>query len=135
MKNSMMLVTSSWGNDKTFKLLPISSECPYNECIFDASSKVLAVIGKEKKESFHMLPRLNDVGDVQYLKIGKRANGKDYSEERKMLETFYEYYVEHLEEIEEFVKLFAVNADKYDYKQYLTKPVETAKPSSLLTGI
>jgi len=86
MKNSMMLVTSSWGNDKTFKLLPISSECPYNEC-------------------------------------------------RKMLETFYEYYVEHLEEIEEFVKLFAVNADKYDYKQYLTKPVETAKPSSLLTGI
>jgi hypothetical protein len=135
MKNSMMLVTSSWGNDKTFKLLPISSECPYNECIFDMSSKVLAVIGKERKESFHMLPRLNDIGDVQYLKIGKRANGKDYSEERKMLETFYEYYVEHLEEIEEFVKLFAVNADKYDYKQYLDKPVEQAKLSSLLTDI
>ena len=135
MKNSMMLVTSSWGNEKTFKLLPISPECPYNECIFDVSTKVLAVIGKEKKESFHMLPRLTDLGDVQYLKVGKRANGKEYSEERKMLETFYEYYVEHLEEIEEFVKLFAVNADKYDYKQYLNKPVEQAKPSSLLTGI
>lgn len=130
-----MLVTSSWGNDKTFKLLPIASECPYNECIFDVSTKVLAVIGKEKKESFHMLPRLNDIGDVQYLKIGKRANGKEYSEERKMLETFYEYYVEHIEEIEEFIKLFAVNADKYDYKQYLNKPVEEVKTSSLLTGI
>lgn len=130
-----MLVTSSWGNDKTFKLLPISSDCPYNECIFDVSTKVLAVISKEKKESFHMIPRLNDIGDVQYLKVGKRNNGKEYSEERKMLQTFYEYYVEHIGEIEEFIKLFAVNADKYDYKQYLEKIVEQEKPSSLLTGI
>ena len=107
MKHSMMLVTSSWGNDKTFKLLPITPECPYNECIFDVSTKVLAVIGKEKKESFHMLPRLSDEGDVQFMKIGKRNNGKDYKEERKMLQTFYEYYVEHADDIKAFVEWFA----------------------------
>jgi hypothetical protein len=135
MKNSMMLVTSSWGNEKTFKLLPISPECPYNECIFDVSTKVLAVIGKEKKESFHMLPKLTDLGDVQYLKIGKRPNGKEYSEERKMLETFYEYYVENLDEIVDFLKMFAINADTYDYKQYLDKKVEEPKTSNILTGI
>jgi hypothetical protein len=135
MKHSMMLVTSSWGNDKTFKLLPITPECPYNECIFDVSTKVLAVIGKEKKESFHMLPRLSDEGDVQFMKIGKRNNGKDYKEERKMLQTFYEYYVEHPQEIIDFLNMFAINADSFDYTQYLEKKVEEPKQSSILTGI
>lgn len=130
-----MLVTSSWGNDKTFKLLPITPECPYNECIFDVSTKVLAIIGKEKKESFHMLPKLSDEGDVQYMKIGKRNNGKDYKEERKMLETFYEYYIEHPQEIIDFLNMFAVNADSFDYTQYLEKKVEQPKQSNILTGI
>lgn len=130
-----MLVTSSWGNDKTFKLLPITPECPYNECIFDVSTKVLAIIGKEKKESFHMLPKLSDEGDVQYMKIGKRNNGKDYKEERKMLETFYEYYIEHPQEIIDFLNIFAVNADSFDYTQYLEKKVEQPKQSNILTGI
>ena len=130
-----MLVTSSWGNDKTFKLLPITPECPYNECIFDVSTKVLAIIGKEKKESFHMLPKLSDEGDVQYMKIGKRNNGKDYKEERKMLETFYEYYIEHPQEIIDFLNIFAVNADSFDYTQYLEKKVEQPKQSNILTSI
>jgi hypothetical protein len=130
-----MLVTSSWGNDKTFKLLPITPECPYNECIFDVSTKVLAVIGKEKKESFHMLPRLSDEGDVQFMKIGKRNNGKDYKEERKLLQTFYEYYIEHPQEIIDFLNMFAVNAESFDYTQYLEKKVEEPKQPSILTGI
>ena len=134
MKNSMMLVTSSWGNDKTFKLIPITPECPYNECIFDVSTKVLAVIGKEKKESFHMLPKLSDEGDVQFLKIGKRPNGKDYREERKMLQTFYEYYIEHPQEIIDFLNMFAVNAESFDYIQYLEKKVEEPKQSSIITA-
>lgn len=128
-----MLVTSSWGNDKTFKLLPISPECPYNECIFDATGKVLAIIGKEKKESFHMLPKLSDSGDVLHLKIGKRPNGKDYNEERKMLATFYEYYVEKAEEIKDFIKMFAINADTFDFLQYIDKKVEEPKQSSILS--
>ena len=133
MKNSMMLVTSSWGNDKTFKLIPITPECPYNECIFDVSSKVLAVIGKEKKESFHMMPKLSDDGDVLHLKIGKRANGKDYKEERKTLATFYEYYVEKIDEIKDFINMFAINADSFDYKEYVDKKLETPKQSSIIT--
>lgn len=128
-----MLVTSSWGNDKTFKLIPITPECPYNECIFDVSSKVLAVIGKEKKESFHMMPKLSDDGDVLKLKIGKRANGKDYKEERKTLATFYEYYVENLDEIKDFIKMFAFNAESFDYNEYVDMKLETPKQSSIIT--
>lgn len=119
MNNSMMLVTSSWGQFKTFKMIPTNKDCPYNECIYDVQSKILAIIGKESKESFHMLPRLTDQGDVQYLKIGKRNNGKDYAEERKALVTLYEYYIEDAEEVKNFVAMFAVNADKFNIQQYI----------------
>lgn len=131
MNNSMLLVTSSWGQDKTFKMIPISKECPYNECIYDAQSKVLAIIGKESKESFHMLPKLTDMGDVQYLKIGKRQNGKDFAEERKTLVTLYEYYIEDAEEIKNFVSMFAINSDSFNIEQYLT--VAKTETSSIVT--
>ncbi len=119
MNNSMMLVTSSWGQFKTFKMIPTHVDCPYNECIYDVQSKILAIIGKESKESFHMLPKLTDQGDVQYLKIGKRNNGKDYAEERKTLVTLYEYYIETAEEVKSFVAMFAVNADTFNIQQYI----------------
>ena len=117
--SSMLLITSSWGPAKTFKMIPISSDCPFNECIFDVESKVLAIIGKVSKESFHMLPKLDDKGDVMRLKIGKKENGKDYAEERKMLSTFYEYYITDKKEIADFVNKFAMNATSYDFMQYV----------------
>lgn len=126
-----MLVTGSWGNNKTFKMIPVTNECPYNEAIFDRDGKVLALIGKEKKQSFHMLPKLTDMGDVQTLKIGRRANGKDYAEERKALETYYEYYIENPEEIEQVVKSLAINADTFDFKQYMEAAAQ--QPSQLVT--
>lgn len=124
MTKSMMLVTGTWGNAKTFKMIPVTPECPYNEAIFDRDSNVLALIGKEKKQSMHMLAKLNDLGDVQRLKVGKRDNGKDYAEERKTLETYYEYYIENPEEILEIVNMLALNADSFDFNQYLEKKDE-----------
>lgn len=130
--NSMLLITSTWGEGKTFKLIPVTNDCPFNEAIYDPQAKVLAVIGKTKKESFHMLPKLTELGDPQTLKIGKRSNGKDYAEERKTIETFYEYYIEDATEIENFVSAFATNADSYDYKQYMTA-VKVAPVSNIVT--
>lgn len=121
MPKSMILITSSWNNKKSFRMIPATPECIYNECIFDLDTKVLAIIGKEKKESFHMLPKLNEYGDLQRMKIGKREGGKDYAEERKSLETFYEYYIEDENEIIDFIKMFAKNEDTFDYKQYFQK--------------
>lgn len=134
MTKSMMLVTGSWGNTKTFKMIPVTPECPYNEAIFDRDGKVLALIGKEKKQSMHMLAKLNDMGDVQRLKVGKRDNGKDYAEERKTLETYYEYYIEHPEEIVDIVNMLAINAESFDFNQYMeTTTAEAAKVSNLIT--
>lgn len=138
MFKSMMLVTSSWNQMKTFKMLPTSLECPYNECIYDIQTKMLAIIGKSNKESMHMLPKLTDQGDVQFLKIGKRQNGKDYAEERKILDTFYEYYIEDAKEVEEFINLFAMNSDTFDIQPFVELVVDTAPrlpESSIITGI
>lgn len=133
MDKSMMLITSAWGESKTFKMIPISADAPYNECIFDADAKILAVISKEKKQSLHMLTKLTELGDVQYLKIGKRQNGKDYAEERKLLETFYEYYVESKEEIVNLIKMFAINYNEFDYNKYFDVAPKKAETSSIVT--
>lgn len=134
MNNTMLLITSSWGQKKTFKLIPASEEAVYNEAIFDIDAKVLALIGKEKKDTMHMVAKLNEWGDPQMMKIGKRGNGKDYAEERKTIETFYEYYIEEIKEIEDFVKRVAVNAKDFDIKPFLESteaPQET--PQNILT--
>lgn len=137
MNKPMMLITSTWNRRPTFKLMPVSPDSPYNEAMFDIESKILAIVGKEKKESFHMIPKLNEFGDLQTMKIGKRNNGKDYAEERKAVETFYEYYVEDRKEIEALINLLAVNADSFDYQQYLDSAfnaqVVSAPPSQIVT--
>lgn len=133
MNKSMLLITSSWGPRKTFKMIPLTPDAIYNEAIYDMDSKVLAVIGKEKKESMHMVAKLNEWGDPVGMKIGKRNNGKDYAEERKTLETFYEYYIESAEEIVSFIKLVAVNADSFDFDQYMKAVTDAPKTGNLIT--
>lgn len=134
MNNTMLLITSSWGAKKTFKLIPASQEAIYNEAIFDIDAKVLALIGKEKKDTMHMVAKLNEFGDPVMMKIGKRSNGKDYAEERKTIETFYEYYIEEITEIEKFVKAVAVNAKDFDIKPFLeSKEAPQETPQNILT--
>lgn len=135
MSSSMMLVTSNWGEKKTFKMLPTSVDCPYNEVIFDPEAKILAVIGKEKKQSLHMLAKLNDMGDPMMLKVGKRENGKEYAEERKLLESYYEYYIQEPEEVKEFILLTAVNATTFDFDTYLSAVVIAKPTSSIITPV
>ena len=89
---SMMLTTSNWGPNKTFKMIPINQDCPYVEAIFDPSSKILAIISKVAKSSYHMIPKLDDNGDDIKMRIGKRPNGKDTKEQRVLMDTHAEYY-------------------------------------------
>jgi hypothetical protein len=115
---NMLLIKSSWNEGETFRLLPLSQDCPYVECIFDPSTKVFVVISKVTKTTLHMLPRLDDNGDPAPLKT-KRANGRMVKEERKSIETFQEYYVEDHEAMDALIDLFAVNKATFDYKKYI----------------
>lgn len=112
-----MLIKSTWNNKQTFRLIPIHKDCPYNEAIYDLDQHVLALIGRDKKQIYQMVPKFNEKGDVQYLKT-PRENGKTYAEERRLIENYYEYYIEDKEEILVFIELFVspsarVIAEKY----------------------
>ena len=101
-----MLIKSTWNQGKTFRLIPINLDCPYNEAIYDPEQKILAVISKECKETFQMVPKFDDKGDVLQAKR-VRENGKQYAEERRALDTWYEYYVEDADDIKAFIEWFA----------------------------
>lgn len=129
----MMLVNGTWGDKKTFKMMPVTLDSPYNEGIYDLDTRVLALVGKEKKQSMHMVPKLDDYGDLKSMKIGRRTNGKEYQEERKTLETYYEYYLENPDDIKKIIEMLAVNADVFDVDVFLDTKVKTPVKSSLVT--
>lgn len=117
MKN-MMLISSSWKNHETFKLIPTTQDCPYVEGIYDREIGVLALIGNVKKQQFHMVPRLDANGDPEMRKhVKDPATQKPFKEERRPIETFQEYYLQDKADIDQFINHFALNTD-FNYKKY-----------------
>ena len=104
---------------KAFKMIPVTNDCPYIECMYSEKDNVMAIITKTMKQSYHMVPKLDDNGDPIRTK-NKRTNGKDYKEERRLVDTFSEFYLLTPEEINGFIESFAVNAETFDYKSFTT---------------
>lgn len=117
---NMLLIKSDWNEETTFKLIPLSNDCPYIEAIYDPSTKVLVIISRVSMTKLHMLPKLDDNGDPAPLKV-PRKNGRAVKEERKTIETFQEFYIDNVDAINDIIDIFAVNKDKFDYKQYIKK--------------
>ena len=117
-QNSMILVQSTWQESQTFRMIPVTLECPYVECILDPATKVFVVITKINKTSLHMIPRLDDNGDPIYVK-GARPNGRTVREERKTIDTFQEFYIEDKKAMEDIINLMAINAKTFKYKKFL----------------
>ena len=66
-----------------------------------------------------MVDKLDDNGDPVKMKINRRADGSDTKKERRLLKTYAEYYITDKVEIENIINGFCVNADSFDYDQYL----------------
>lgn len=127
---AMMGIRSVWGNNKSFRLLPLDVNCPYLECIYDPESKILVVISKNSKSSYHMLPQLDENGDVVSAKR-PRANGKNFREERRTVETYQEYYLIVEEDIYAFLKNVMIN---YTELETVVKEFIDAPPAAPQTG-
>ncbi len=65
-----------------------------------------------------MLPKLDESGDVMTLKLSRRANGKDYKEERKLVDSYQEYYVIKDEEVTAIIEGCTTNHTSFDYKKF-----------------
>jgi hypothetical protein len=129
---NMMLVNSTFRNTKSFTLIPVSSDSPYVEAMFDPSSSILAVISKVMKQSYHMVPKLNEDGEPQRLKHPNPQTGKTVKEERRLVDTFSEFYLSDKKDIETFIHMFAVNAAEFDYNTFFVDVNET-KVSKIIT--
>lgn len=108
MQQSMFVYNTDWHGKKTFRMLPIDKNCPFNEVIYDPETKVLAVVSKEYKEKPQMFPKLNDKG-FKILQKGSTDldSPSSYVEERVLMDIYYEYYIDDAEDIRNFVNYFA----------------------------
>jgi hypothetical protein len=110
-EKSMMIIASEWDGKPTFKMISISKEAPYNECIYDPERKALAIITKESKDKPVMMPKLDNHGRGKLVK-GKNAEGQlveQQAQERIIFPAFYEYFIEDETDIRELVNMFASN--------------------------
>lgn len=117
-QKTMRLITSAWQAQKTFRLIPVSIDCPFVEGIFDPESKTMVLFAKTTRDNLHMIPKVDDNGDLQKVVKG-RPNGKTYKEERKFTSDFMEYIFMEKEEIKDFIKSICINSDSYDYAAYV----------------
>jgi len=113
-EKSMMLVQSSWQENQTFRLIPITDNCPYVECIFDPGTKVFVIISKTTKQSLHMLPKLDDYGQVI-------TGTKGTKQDRHKIEVFQEFYIEDATAIENIIEHFGINSSEFDYKSFMAE--------------
>lgn len=130
-KIGMLLIQGQWNSIETFKMIPLTKDCPYNECIFDPITKALAIVSKEKKAGYHMIPKIDDQGDLIPAKK-TRANGGKFQEQRVTIDTYYEYYINTKQDIGFFLDTFVVNIESLSLaesileKAFLEVPEETA---------
>jgi len=129
---NMMLVNSSFRGMKSYSLIPVSLDCPYVETMYDPSSGMMAVITKQKKESFHMVPKLDEEGQPMRLKRPNPQTGKTVKEVRVKVDTFSEFYITDKEDLDNFITLFAINSLDFDYKSFHVD-VDKVKKQSIIT--
>ncbi len=131
---NMMLVNSTFRNAKSFTLIPVSQDSPYVEAMFDPTSGILAVISKVMKQSYHMVPKLDDNGQPIRLKTPNQQTGKTVKEERRLVDTFSEFYLSDRSDIETFIHMFAVNADNFNIEEFFVDLQKTEPSKIILPG-
>ena len=117
---SMMLVSSQREGVPTFRLIPLTQECPYGEVVYIPQAKVLAIFQKYSVEGLHMVPKLDDNGDP-VRRAKPAADGNPYKQERKVLVVSQDSYISNPPEIDAFIFMFAVNQE-FNYKQFMEDP-------------
>tara|TARA_R110002126_G_scaffold79669_6_gene197679 strand:- start:1567 stop:2058 length:492 start_codon:yes stop_codon:yes gene_type:complete len=127
---NMLLITTFWQDYETFKLMPITDDCPFIEVIYERHTEMLIVLNKHYKDNFHMVPKLTDTGDTELMKPNQsqRNNQKSFKEKREKLHTYTEYFMINKDEQAEFIAMFAVNHEEFDFEKFRTTPQEQQAP-------
>lgn len=133
---NMTLITTYWGENKTFKMIPTDKDCPYLEVLFDVATKMLVVFSKEQVEKMQMITKLDPDGEP--IKKKKLSNdGYPFQRRQVSMKTSQEYFLIEEKEIIDFIERFADNKDEFDYKSFIQhkedpKIIQQEKPSLVM---
>jgi len=121
---NMMLYTGYHGNQDVMKMIPITEDCPYVEVIYHPQSTLLIVISKFTSQVFKMIDKLDSNGQPikrtgLIVPTPENPNPSPFKQDRTKVEVKQEYYIPERELQIEFIKMFAINADTYDYEKWL----------------
>jgi hypothetical protein len=101
---TMTAYASEMFGTPTYKLMPSTTDCPFNEAIYDATRGVLAIVSKTHKEKPMMLPRIDENGNAAQKKGVKTGNPEiDTAYQRVFMQQYYEYYIEEKSDILNFL--------------------------------
>jgi hypothetical protein len=133
---TMMLVTVPYtATEKSFRLIPVTADCPYIDVVYWKDKKVLEINSPFKKTEHAYFPKLDENGDMEKRKIPiKDDNGQPmiYKQERRTTETLQKYYIIEQVEIMAFIEAIAINAKTVDYMSLLAGVIVEAPKSSII---
>jgi hypothetical protein len=108
---SMLVYVALFEGYPTFKMLPLTSECPFNEIVFDPRTGTLAIVSKDQKDRNMMVEKIGKDGSPIPIK-GRLRDGEPATElERRTMAQYYEYYVQNKEDQKAIVNHFALNPE------------------------
>ncbi len=131
-----MLYTTATNGEKTFGLMPVNMDCPFNEAIYMPKLEALAVLSKSTRDTFTMMERLDENGEVSVVAVKDKDKGglkQVTKQQRVQVSTPWEYFIHEKDEIVNFIKTHAGNADSFDYYKFMTK-LETVEAPKIITS-
>lgn len=135
MEKQMMLISAkTQNNQQTFRMVPLTAECPYNLAEFDVEHSNLILVLKEKINSLKTVPKLGPDGSFIPVKNPK-PDTPGVEIERRMIEENLEVHINNMESIDEFIKLVAINASTFKYQQYIATIDINPPKSKLITTL
>lgn len=81
-----------------------------------------------------MVPKLDDDGQPMRLKTPNKQTGKTHKEERRLVDTFSEFYLSDRADIETFIHMFAINADNFNVEEFFVDLQKTEPSKIILPG-
>jgi len=127
---TMHLITSHMDGTPSFRLIPLTNNCPFSEGIFIPQTNALIMLSVALKDNLHMVQVRNANGDVDELKkprLRRGADGKpeqvNYREKQVVLQGPTEYYITEKEEVKKFIALIAKNASDFDYEKFFKSEI------------
>lgn len=101
-----------------FSGIPVTTNCPYVEIIFDPDKKILGVISKHVKQTIQSITKLDTNGFPKETTNKKFKEQFPFQQERLLMETYHEYYIRNEKEIDNFLSDHVINKD-FDWNAYM----------------